>query len=454
MPDSVNDDNTSSNNARDGCLFDTRQILHLNSESEDFESRLSGLLQFDTGTNQQISHDVEQIIDEVKRQGDSALIKYTERFDKRQLKSMDDLLVSQEAMQNALDGLNIQQRQALEYAAKRIESYHQHQLQRSWEYTDELGNRLGQQVTALDRVGIYVPGGKAAYPSSVLMNTIPAKVAGVNTLVMVSPAPIGELNDLVLAAAALVGVNQFFSIGGAQAIAALAYGTETILKVDKIVGPGNAYVAAAKQKVYGQVGIDMLAGPSEILIIADAGINPDWLAMDLCSQAEHDENAQAILLTTDHKVISAVANSLEKLVPTLPRADIVAASLQKRGALIALQNQQQVIDLTNRIAPEHLQLSVADAENILPSITNAGAIFVGYNSVEALGDYCAGPSHVLPTSATARFASPLGVYDFQKRTSIINCSAAGAAHLASTAGILARGEQLMAHAFSAEYRRP
>jgi len=337
-------------------------------------------------------------------------------------------------------------------AAERIRRYHQHQKQASWHYREEDGTLLGQQITALDRVGIYVPGGKASYPSSVLMNALPARVAGVNEIIMVVPAPGGELNPLVLAAAAIAGVDRLFTLGGAQAIGALAYGTETVPRVDKIVGPGNIFVATAKRAVFGAVGLDMVAGPSEILVVCDGQTNPDWIAMDLFSQAEHDEEAQAILISPDMDFLEQVKTSIGKLLPTMERASIIRASLERRGALIAVADMTDALALINRIAPEHLELSVASPEDWLPGIRHAGAIFMGRYTAEAVGDYCAGPNHVLPTSMTARFSSPLGVYDFQKRSSLIMCSAEGASTLGKTASVLARGESLTAHARSAEYR--
>ena len=355
-------------------------------------------------------------------------------------------------MQSALAQISLEQRTALEVAADRIRNYHQHQLQSSWRFTEADGTVLGQQISAMERVGLYVPGGKASYPSSVLMNAIPAKVAGVDELTMVVPAPDGELSPMVLAAAAIAGVDRMITIGGAQAVAALAYGTETIAKVDKIVGPGNIYVATAKRAVFGQVAIDMIAGPSEILVICDGLTDPDWIAMDLFSQAEHDEQAQSILLCPDADYLDKVEASIKKLLPTLARESIASVSLKNRGALIKVADMEQAIAVSNRIAPEHLELSIADPEAWLPKVRHAGAIFMGRFTPEALGDYCAGPNHVLPTSGTARFSSPLGVYDFQKRSSVIMCSAAGASTLSKTASVLARSEFLEAHARSAEYR--
>ncbi|MEY4593246.1 MAG: histidinol dehydrogenase, partial [Pseudomonadota bacterium] len=376
----------------------------------------------------------------------------TNRFDQREITLASELELSKSNLEAAFKALPPEQATALKSAANRIRAYAEHQKIQSWDYTEADGTVLGQKITPLDRVGLYVPGGKAAYPSSVLMNAIPAKVAGVGELVMVVPTPKGESNQLVLAAAYLAGVDRIFSIGGAQAIAALAYGTETIPAVAKIVGPGNIYVATAKKLVFGQVGIDMIAGPSEILIICDGKTNPDWIAMDLFSQAEHDENAQAILISDDSAYLAAVKQSINNLLPTMERADIIRTSLSTRGALIKAKDLLQAAEVANTIAPEHLELSVEDPEVLSQHIRHAGAIFMGRYTAEALGDYCAGPNHVLPTSSTARYSSPLGVYDFQKRTSLINCSKAGASALGKTASILARGESLTAHARSAEYR--
>jgi histidinol dehydrogenase len=362
------------------------------------------------------------------------------------------LEIGTERLQAALAAVDASQRQALEAAAARIREYHQHQMQASWSYRDAQGSLLGQQLTALQRVGVYVPGGKASYPSSVLMNILPAKVAGVEEIIMVVPTPGGNISELVLAAAAIAGADRVFTVGGAQAVAALAYGTETIPRVDKIVGPGNIYVATAKRRVFGQVGIDMVAGPSEILIISDGSTPADLLALDLFSQAEHDENAQAILLAFDQDHLDAVADSMQRLLPQMERADIIRKSLSQRGAMILTRDLDEAIEIANQVAPEHLELSVKNARSLLPRIRHAGAIFLGRNSAEALGDYCAGPNHVLPTSATARFSSPLGVYDFQKRSSIIMCSDEGLAELAPIAAVLARGESLQAHALSVEHR--
>jgi histidinol dehydrogenase len=388
----------------------------------------------------------------VKKRGDAALLDYTRRFDKLKAKSVRGLELPRARLAAALLTLPIPQRDALEAAAERIRVYHQKQPIESWDYRESDGTRLGQQVTPLERVGMYVPGGKAAYASTVLMNAIPAKTAGVHELIMTVPAPNGKHNDLVLAAAAIAGVDRVFTVGGAQAIGALAYGTRTIPQVDKIVGPGNAYVAAAKRRVFGTVGIDMIAGPSEILVICDGKTSPDWVAMDLFSQAEHDERAQAILLSPDAKFIDAVAARIEKLLPTMPRRTIIGTSLEKRGALIEVRDLDEACAIANRIAPEHLELSIESAKEWVTKISNAGAIFIGCYSSEALGDYCAGPNHVLPTSGSARFSSPLGVYDFQKRSSLIEVSREGAVKLGKIAAELAMGEDLLAHAQSAQYR--
>lgn len=430
----------------------TVSVRRLDARSADFDAQLDALLAWEAVSDSSILSAVTDIIAAVRRDGDRALLDLTNRFDRRSASEISELVLPPQRLQDALTAISAEHRSALQQAAERIRDYHQRQRQESWRYTEANGNVLGQQVTPLQRVGLYVPGGKAAYPSSVLMNAIPAKVAGVDELVMVTPAPDGQLNDLVLAAAAIAGVDRVISIGGAQAIAALAYGTQTVPRVDKIVGPGNIYVATAKRLVFGQVGLDMIAGPSEILVICDGATDPDWIAMDLLSQAEHDEDAQSLLLCPDAAFIERVAASIERLLPELERADIARASLTARGALIQVADLEQACRLANRIAPEHLELSVADPERLLPAIRHAGAIFMGRYTPEALGDYCAGPNHVLPTSGTARFSSPLGVYDFQKRSSIIHCSAAGAAELSTLASTLARGESLTAHARSAEYR--
>lgn len=427
-------------------------IQRLDANSERFSEQLDALLAWSSVSDPTVAATVAEILQAIKSQGDTALMDYTNQFDRRDISQMAELTISQAQLQQALESIPVAQRQALEVAAERVRHYHKHQVQDSWQFTESDGTVLGQKVTPMDRVGLYVPGGKASYPSSVLMNAIPAKVAGVPEVVMVVPAPDGELNPMVLAAAAIAGVDHVYTIGGAQAVAALAYGTATIPKVDKIVGPGNIYVATAKRAVFGEVAIDMIAGPSEILVVCDSKTNPDWIAMDLFSQAEHDEQAQAIFISTDISFIDAVLQSIETLLPTLSRSDIARQSLQDRGALIHAADKAQVIELINRIAPEHLELSVEDPESYLGDIRHAGAIFMGPYTSEALGDYCAGPNHVLPTSGTARFSSPLGVYDFQKRSSIIHCSKLGASQLGKVASVLARGESLEAHARSAEYR--
>ncbi len=428
------------------------QIRRLHSSSADFATQLSDLLAWESATHEAVETSVKHILEDVRRRGDAALVEYTNRFDERQVPAMADLIIGRDQLAAALERIPAVQREALEQAAQRIREYHQHQRQESWRYTGDDGTILGQQVTPMDRVGMYVPGGKASYPSSVLMNAIPAQVAGVPEIVMVSPTPRGEANDLVLAAAAIAGVDRVFTVGGAQAVAALAYGTESVPKVDKIVGPGNIYVATAKRMVFGLVDIDMIAGPSEILVVCDGKTDPDWIAMDLFSQAEHDEDAQAILISPDRAFLDAVEASIEKLLPQLKRREIVAASLAKRGALIEVDSLDEAVNWINHIAPEHLELSVEDPEALLPRVKHAGAIFMGRYTSEALGDYCAGPNHVLPTSGTARFSSPLGVYDFQKRSSLIYCSPEGASRLGRIASALARGESLEAHALSAEYR--
>lgn len=427
-------------------------IAELDAATPGFMAQLKNLLAWNETENFDVHRQVLDIIAEVRNKGDQALIAYTNRFDNRQVSLAAELELSKASLENAFDGLPSEQAQALQTAADRIRAYAEHQKIQSWDYTEADGTVLGQKITPLDRVGLYVPGGKAAYPSSVLMNAIPAKVAGVPEVVMVVPTPGGETNALVLAAAFLAGVDRIFTIGGAQAVAALAYGTETIPGVAKIVGPGNIYVATAKKLVFGQVGIDMIAGPSEILIICDGKTNPDWIAMDLFSQAEHDENAQAILISDDSAFLNAVKNSIDNLLPKMERAEIIRASLTNRGAFIKVNDLHQAAEVANVIAPEHLELSVADPDALSQHIRHAGAIFMGRFTAEALGDYCAGPNHVLPTSSTARFSSPLGVYDFQKRTSLINCSQAGAKELGKTASVLARGESLTAHARSAEFR--
>jgi histidinol dehydrogenase len=427
-------------------------MRRLATRQPDFEARLSELLAFETAQDPQVDALVASILSDVKSRGDAALLEHTRRLDNVQAQTMAELEVGKEECAEALARLPQSRRSALETAARRVRDYHEQQRAQSWTVSDDDGNELGQKVTPLDRVGVYVPGGKAAYPSSVIMNVMPAKVAGVAEVVMAVPTPRGERNPLVLAAAALCGVDRVFTIGGAQAIGALAYGTERVPAVDKIVGPGNAYVAAAKRRVFGIVGIDMVAGPSEILVVADGTNNADWIAMDLFSQAEHDELAQAILLSADRAFIEAVAASIERQLPSLPRREVIAQALSRRGALIEARDLDEVCDVVNRIAPEHLELALADAEALLPRVRHAGAIFVGGYASEALGDYCAGPNHVLPTSRTARFSSPLGVYDFQKRSSVIRISRAGAVKLGAVAAELARGEGLEAHARSAEFR--
>ena len=424
----------------------------LNAQATDFNTQLDQLLSWESVSDATINQRVLDIIDNVRSRGDAALIDYTRQFDGLDVAQMSDLILPRERLELALTRITAEQRTALETAAQRVRQYHEKQVQDSWRYTEANGTVLGQQVTPLDRAGLYVPGGKASYPSSVLMNAIPAKVAGVPEVVMVVPTPRGEINELVLAAAAIAGVDRVFTIGGAQAVAALAYGTESVPPVDKIVGPGNIYVATAKRHVFGKVGIDMIAGPSEILVICDGKTDPDWIAMDLCSQAEHEEDAQSILLSPDADFLDQVEASMQRLLPTLEREEIARISLRERGALIHVADMAQAVAVANRIAPEHLELSVENPEELLPQIRHAGAIFMGRYTAEALGDYCAGPNHVLPTSGTARFSSPLGVYDFQKRSSIIYCSPEGASELGKVASVLARGESLTAHARSAEYR--
>jgi histidinol dehydrogenase len=427
-------------------------INRLTSADPDFLPSLDKLIAWDMLSNSEVESAVAEILTQVRARGDAALIEYSNRFDRRDCQSISEFCLSSEQLQEALASIDSVTRDALETAAARIRDYHSHQLQESWQYHEADGTVLGQQVTPLESVGIYVPGGKASYPSSVLMNCIPARVAGVSEVIMMVPAPDNELSPIVLAAAAIAGVDKVFTIGGAQAIAALAYGTETVPKVDKIVGPGNIYVATAKRKVFGSVGLDMVAGPSEILVVCDGQTDPDWIAMDLFSQAEHDEDAQSILIDWDADYLDAVQQSIEKLLPEMERRDIITQSLANRGALIKVADAGEAVTICNRIAPEHLELSVADPESWLPNIKHAGAIFMGRHTAEALGDYCAGPNHVLPTSATSRFSSPLGVYDFQKRSSLIFCSEQGASDLGRIASVLGRGESLTAHARSAEYR--
>ncbi len=427
-------------------------IRRLSTKDQDFDVALKALLAFETAQDDRIDQVVADILKDVKRRGDTAVLEYTNRFDKTAAKSITELEIKQSELQAALMALPNEQRKALQEAADRVRSYHEKQVMESWHYTEPDGTLLGQQVTPLDRVGLYVPGGKAAYPSSVLMNAIPAKVAGVQELVMVVPTPNGEKNALVLAAAAISGVDRVFCIGGAQAIGALAYGTETVPQVDKVTGPGNAYVAAAKRRVFGVVGIDMVAGPSEILVICDGKTDPDWIAMDLFSQAEHDELAQSILLCPDEAFLNQVESSMQKLLLEMPRKDIISTSITDRGALIHVKDIEEAVEICNYIAPEHLELSVEEPLAFSKKIKHAGAIFMGRDTCEALGDYCAGPNHVLPTSRTARFSSPLGVYDFQKRSSLIMVSSEGAQKLGKIASTLAHGESLQSHARSAEYR--
>ncbi|WP_022959600.1 histidinol dehydrogenase [Spongiibacter tropicus] len=428
------------------------QLRRLNAGDADFGETLDALLAWDSVSDEAVASTVAAVLADIRQRGDAAVLEYTRRFDAVEASNVSELEFSAEQLQVALTRIDSAQRQALEEAADRIRRYHERQQQASWQYQEDDGTVLGQQIRGMDRVGLYVPGGKATYPSSVLMNAVPAKVAGVGELIAVSPTPNGYVNDMVLAAAAIAGVDRLFAVGGAQAIAALAFGTETIPRVDKIVGPGNIYVATAKRQVFGSVGLDMIAGPSEILVVCDGKTDPDWIAMDLFSQAEHDEDAQSLLISPDAEFLDKVAESVARLLPQMERQDIIRQSLAARGALIKVADMAEAIALINRIAPEHLELSVDNPEQYLPEIRHAGAIFLGRHTPEALGDYCAGPNHVLPTSGTARFSSPLGVYDFQKRSSIINCSPAGAAKLARTASVLARGESLTAHAVSAEYR--
>ncbi|MCO6411500.1 MAG: histidinol dehydrogenase [Thiogranum sp.] len=429
-------------------------IKRLNSADPAFYSQLDDLLAWEQVSDQQVEQTVRDIIAGIRERGDAALLEFTNRFDRMQAASVAELEISQARLRDALKAIPSEQREALERAAARVRVYAERQKMESWSYTEADGTLLGQQVAALDRAGLYVPGGKAAYPSSVLMNAIPAKVAGVGELIMVVPTPDGVVNELVLAAAAIAQVDRVFAIGGAQAVAALAWGTETVPRVDKIVGPGNIYVATAKGMVFGQVGIDMIAGPSEILVVCDGRTDPDWIAMDLFSQAEHDQDAQSILLSPDADFLDSVAASIDRQLPQMERQDIIRTSLAGRGALIQVRDLQEAVEVANYIAPEHLELSVEDPQPMAAQIRHAGAIFMGRYTAEALGDYCAGPNHVLPTSRTARFSSPLGVYDFQKRSSLIYCSSAGAADLGRTASTLARGEGLTAHALSAEYRIP
>lgn len=417
-----------------------------------FKTELEHLLAWDTVANEQVNSIVKNIIKNVRQNGDEALLEYSERFDNLKLNSATKLEIPASELKNAFAKIPSIQREALILSADRVRSYHEKQVTESWRFKEDDGTMLGQQITPLDKVGMYVPGGKASYPSSVIMNAIPAKVAGVEELIMVVPTPNGEVNDMVLAAAYICEVDKVFTLGGAQAIAALAYGTQSIPQVDKIVGPGNIYVSMAKREVFGIVGIDMIAGPSEILVYCDGKTNPDWIAADLFSQAEHYENAQSILVTTNPEFVKKVQNSMNKLIETMPRKVIITKSIQNRGAIILVEDEKQAVDIINYISPEHLELSIADPEALLPKIRHAGAIFMGRFTAEAIGDYCAGPNHVLPTSRTARFSSPLGVYDFQKRSSLIMCSEDGANTLGKVAGVLADGEGLQAHAVSARYR--
>jgi histidinol dehydrogenase len=427
-------------------------MRELDASTNDFWQQLDAVLAWDDSIDGGVSSTVSAILADVKKRGDAALIEYTNKFDRMNLQSASELELPASRLQQALKNINAEHRTALETAAERVRAYAEHQKMESWQYTEADGTVLGQKVTPMDCVGLYVPGGKAAYPSSVIMNAVPAKVAGVPELIMVVPTPDGVLNELVLAAAAISGVDRVFTVGGAQAVAALAYGTDTIPRVDKITGPGNSYVAMAKRMVFGAVGIDMIAGPSEILVVCDGQTNPDWIAMDLFSQAEHDEEAQSILVCPDAAFIAQVKASIEKLLVDMPRKDIISVSLKNRAAIIKVADMEQAIEVANHIAPEHLELSIENAEEWAQKIRHAGAIFMGRYTAEALGDYCAGPNHVLPTSGTARFSSPLGVYDFQKRSSLIGCSAQGASELGKCAATLAHGEGLTAHARSAEYR--
>ncbi len=427
-------------------------MRRLSTADPGFQTQLDALLAWDSVSDAQVQQTVETIIAQVRSRGDAALVDYTASFDRWSPATAGDLEIPRARLARAWESIPADQRQALELASARIRAYAERQRLESWSYREPDGTLLGQQVRPLDRAGLYVPGGKAAYPSSVLMNAIPAKVAGVAELIMVVPTPAGEQNDLVLAAAHIAGVDRAFAIGGAQAIAALAYGTESVPPVEKIVGPGNIYVATAKRTVFGQVGIDMVAGPSEILVLCDGGTDPDWIAMDLFSQAEHDEDAQSILVSWDGAYLDRVAASIDRLLPTMERREIIATALRERGALILARDLEDAIAIANHVAPEHLELSVADPESIVGRIRHAGAIFMGRHTAEAIGDYCAGPNHVLPTSRTARFSSPLGVYDFQKRSSLIMASPEGSAALGKIASVLARGEGLTAHARSAEYR--
>jgi len=430
----------------------TVSIKQLDFSDTNFSEELNKALAWDSISDAVVQDSVASILSDIKTRGDDAVVEWTNKLDRLEAGSIEALEISQEELKNSFDLIPAEQAEALQKAADRIRRYHEKQKQDSWQYTDEDGSVFGQKVTPIDRVGMYVPGGKASYPSTVLMDAIPARVAGVREIIVTLPTPDGGKNPLVLAALALAGVDRVFAVGGVQAVGALAYGTKTIPRVDKIVGPGNIYVATAKRAVFGQVGIDMVAGPSEILVICDGKTNPDWIAMDLFSQAEHDEDAQSILVSTDADFIDAVRGSIEKLLPDMPRSDIITASLESRGVLISVANMKEAAEVCNQIAPEHVELSVQDPETLMADIRHAGAIFLGRYTSESLGDYCAGPSHVLPTSGTARFSSALGVYDFQKRSSIINCSDAAARELARTASVLANAEGLIAHARAAELR--
>lgn len=427
-------------------------LRRLNTQQSDFKEKFAELVAVDSSVDPEITRRAEAIVLDVKARGDEAVLEYTNRFDKTNATSVSEFELTQEDLKKALESLPQDQKAALTEAAARIREFHEHELGQSWSITEPDGTKLGIRYTPLDSVGLYVPGGKAAYPSSVLMNAMPAHVAGVKNIIMVVPTPGGKPNQLVLAAACLAGVSRCYTIGGAQAVAALAYGTKTIPAVDKVVGPGNAYVAAAKRYVFGTVGIDMIAGPSEILVICDGKTNPDWIAMDLFSQAEHDELAQAILLTPDAEFADKVAASIERQVQEMSRKDIITASLKNRGAIVVTRSIEEACKVADQIAPEHLELSVENPEKYVDQIHHAGAMFLGAYTCEALGDYCAGPNHVLPTSRTARFSSPLGVWDFQKRTSILQVSKKGAESLGRIADVLARGEFLTAHAASAMYR--
>lgn len=427
-------------------------ISVIDSGADDFSDNLEALSKWTSTSNPDVERKVAEIMTGVGEGGDGVLVDYTNLFDRRACENIDELNICKSRLTEALSTIDPAVRNALESAAKRIRDYHIHQKQESWRFTDIDGTMLGQKITPLDRVGIYVPGGKACYPSSVLMNAIPARVAGVREVIMVVPAPDGFLSPIVLAAAAIADVDKVYTVGGAQAIAALAYGTDAIQKVDKIVGPGNIYVATAKRQVFGLVGLDMIAGPSEILVICDGMTDPDWIAMDLFSQAEHDEDAQSILISWDHDFIDVVHQSMSRLLPEMEREEIIRKSLARKGALIKVPDMLSAVELSNQLAPEHLELSLENPDLLLPSIKNAGAIFMGRHTAEAIGDYCAGPNHVLPTSATARFSSPLGVYDFQKRSSLIQCSEQSASALGKIASVIGRQESLTAHARSAEYR--